>query len=129
METDKTAMDAEKLLEFRNRNLGSMFSSEFAADYLHILCTLLDFRRLHELDILREDLFQAALESYPRSEGKELLDSARFNQVMQQLENWNIVVKRIEKTRIRSYRDVRRDMFRYRLTDETIAFLNWLEDY
>ena len=128
METDQTAMDAEKLLEFRNRNLGSMFCSEFAADYLHILCTLLDFRRRHELEILREDLFQTALENYPRSGEKELPDSARFNQVMQQLENWNIVVKRIEKTRIRSYRDVRRDMFRYRLTDETIAFLNWLEE-
>ena len=128
MTADQTITDADKLLEFRNRNLGSMFCSEYAADYLHVLCTLLDFRRRHELEVLRDDLFQAAAETHPVSASGEPFDSSRFNQVMQQLENWDIAVKRIEKTRIRSYRDVRRDMFRYRLTDETIAFLTWLEE-
>ncbi len=113
--------DAEVLLRNRNRNLGTMFSAEFAPDYLRILHRLLRFRRDHELEVLHDVLYDAL-------NGEQELAPERFNQAMKQLEDWGLIEKRLEKTRLRSYKDVRRDRFRYHLTEETISFLTYLED-
>jgi len=51
-----------------------------------------------------------------------------FNRDIQQLFEWNIISRRIEKERLRGYKDIRRQKFRYTLNDETVSFLIWLED-
>lgn len=122
------AGEVSLLLENRNQNLGSMFVSEFALDYIQILYRLLMFRREHELEVLRDELFDAVKTGISASRNNELYPIERFDQEMKQLEEWNLVNKRLEKTRLRSYKDVRRDRFRFSLTDETIAFLTYLED-
>ncbi len=109
------------LLSNRNRHLGSMFVSESALDYLRILYRLLRFRRDHELEVLNDVLYDAL-----NSENE--FPQERFNQEIKQLEDWGLIEKRLEKTRLRSYKDVRRDRFRYRLTEETISFLHYLEE-
>ncbi|WP_337747564.1 DUF2397 family protein [Victivallis vadensis] len=121
-------LTADDILKNRNRNLGAMFAAEFAADYLRILFVLLQFRRNHELEVLRDVLFQAALEISPVSCNGEVFDSARFDLELNQLDNWGIIGKRLEKTRLRSYKDIRRDRFQFSLPDETVAFLIWLEE-
>ncbi|MFZ2655464.1 MAG: hypothetical protein WAX69_11100, partial [Victivallales bacterium] len=47
---------------------------------------------------------------------------------MNQLVEWGLIAGRLEKERLRGYRDDRRDRYRYRLADETISFLYWLEE-
>lgn len=118
----------EELLKHRNRNLGAMFAAELAEDYLRILYVLLQFRRDHELEVLWDVLFQSVLELSPVSCCGEPFNSARFDLALNQLDTWGIISKRLEKTRLRSYKDVRRDRFRYSLPDETAAFLLWLEE-
>lgn len=113
--------DTEILLQNRNRNLGTMLSAEGAPDYVRILHRMLRFRRDHELEVLNDVLFDAL-------NAEQELPVERFNQAMKQLEDWRLVEKRLEKTRLRSYKDVRRDRFRYHLTEETISFLNYLEE-
>ena len=120
--------DVAFLLEKRNRNLGSMFVSEFAIDYIQILYRLLLFRREHELEVLRDDLFDAVKIGISASRSDENYLIERFDQEMKQLEEWGLVGKRLEKARLRSYKDVRRDRFRFSLTDETISFLVYLEE-
>jgi hypothetical protein len=113
--------DTEILLRNRNRNLGTMFSAEVAPDYVRILYRMLRFRRDHELEVLNDVLFDAL-------NAEQDISPERFNQAMKQLEDWQLVEKRLEKTRLRSYKDVRRDRFRYHLAEETISFLSYLED-
>ncbi len=113
--------DTDILLQNRNRNLGAMFAAPSALDYIRILYCMLRFRRDHELEVLNDVLYETL------SAGHEL-DLQDFNLLMKQLEDWLLIEKRLEKTRLRSYKDVRRDRFRYHLTEETIAFLNYLED-
>lgn len=115
-------------LAHRNQNLGSMFSSELAWDYLCILFALLEFRRDHEFEVLREDLFRTVHDAHDVSCTGEAWELPRFDAEIGQLESWGIVGRRMEKTRLRSYKDVRRDVYRYSLKDETVAFLLWLEE-
>ena len=122
------AGEVSLLLENRNQNLGSMFASEFALDYIQILYRLLMFRREHELEVLRNELFDSVKVGIATSGNNDIYPIERFDQAMKQLEDWGLVNKRLEKTRLRSYKDVRRDRFRFSLTDETISFLTYLED-
>ena len=109
---------ARDLLERRNRALGSLLTAERAAAYLAILLVLLRFRNHHELEPLHDDV-QAALGDTP--------EAAAFNQDIRQLLDWELVAQRIEKERLRGYRDVRRRKFRYRIADDAVSFLLWLE--
>ncbi|MDX9861968.1 MAG: hypothetical protein RBS99_13740 [Rhodospirillales bacterium] len=106
------------LLERRNRAIGSLLTAERAAAYLAILLILLRFRNNHELEPLHDDV-QAAL--------GDAADAAAFNQDIRQLLDWELVTQRIEKERLRGYRDVRRRKFRYRIADDAVSFLLWLE--
>lgn len=115
------------LVRQRNQNLGSLLNSEHRDFYIQILHRMLYFRREHELEPLNEDIYHAvkpALEKTSSEEYSQLL----FNRHINQLTDWELIVRRLEKERLRGYRDDRRDRFRYRLTDETVSFLYWLED-
>lgn len=115
------------LVRKRNPNLGALLNSEHRDYYVQILHRMLYFRREHELEPLNEDIFNAvkpAQELVGGSEYSPLL----FNRQMNQLTEWGLISRRLEKERLRGYRDERRDRFRYRLSDETISFLHWLEE-
>ena len=117
------------LLEHRNRNLGSMFSSESALEYIQILYRLLLFRREHELEPLYENILSSVTPAIKTVRGPdEDYSREEFDRQITQLHNWNLIDRRLEKERLRGYKDVRRDRYRYRLADETIAFLHWLEE-
>jgi Protein of unknown function (DUF2397) len=118
---------ASELVIRRNRGVGSLLNSEHSCYYIQILYRMLLFRREHELEPLNEDLYQAvrpAQESFDGSHyGQDL-----FTRHIHQLLEWKLVTERLEKERLRGYRDMRRDRYRYRLEDETVAFLHWLEE-
>ena len=123
IETTTPPYDAAGLLQNRNREVGNLLLSERAVWYVSILAALLAFRRNHEPEPLHEDLFAAVRSDLVGS----VYTSDAFNQDMRQLLLWSLVTDRLEKERLRGYKDTRRRKFRYRLTDEATAFLLWLE--
>lgn len=114
---------AAELLERRNREAGNLLLSERAVWYVSILAALLDFRRRHEPEPLHDDLFAALCADM--ADG--LYSQESFNQDLRQLLLWNLLTDRLEKERLRGYKDTRRRKFRYRITDEAAAFMLWLE--
>jgi len=121
--TASQAPDAAGLLLNRNKEIGNLLLSERAVHYVSVLAALLVFRRAHELEPLHDDLYAAV---------RSNLDDAAythdaFNQDIRQLLLWNLITDRLEKERLRGYKDTRRRKFRYRLADEAAAFLLWLE--
>jgi len=122
-QSDSAEATAAGLLRNRNRELGNLLLAERAAAYVTILAALLSFRREHELEPLHEDLHAACRADL----GGEAYTTDAFNQDIRQLLLWNLITERLEKERLRGYRDTRRRKFRYRLTDEAAAFLLWLE--
>lgn len=115
------------LVRNRNPNLGALLNSEHREFYIQILHRMLHFRREHELEPLNEDIYVAVKPALEKT-GGEVYTTALFNRHIKQLADWELLTERLEKERLRGYRDVRRDRFRYRLTDETVSFLHWLED-
>ncbi len=126
--TEQTSEAASAgLLENRCRQLGHLLLAERAVFYLQILHQLLLFRRQHELEPLHEDLFEAVRGAQAQT-AAEPYTTETFLQDLRQLQLWNLITCRIEKERLRGYRDTRRRKFRYRLADEATAFLLWLEE-
>ena len=121
--TDKQTPEADGLLQNRNKEIGNLLLSERAVPYVTVLAALLAFRRAHELEPLHEDLYASVR---PALGGDDYTPDA-FNQDIRQLLLWNLITDRLEKERLRGYKDTRRRKFRYRLTDEATAFLLWLE--
>jgi hypothetical protein len=115
------------LVRQRNQYLGSLLNSEHRDFYIQILHRMLYFRREHELEPLNEDIYLAVKPALEKSSGEEY-SAVMFNRHINQLTEWELIIKRLEKERLRGYKDVNRDRFRYRLADETVAFLYWLED-
>ena len=113
------------LLNGRNRRLGSFFTSERALSYFNILYRMLLFKREYELEPLYDDIYSAVLPA--QTVHDEEYDQDRFRSDLDQLASWNLVDFRIEKQRLRGYRDNRKRKFRYRLKNETVHFLEWLE--
>jgi len=121
--SDRQTRAANGLLENRNKEIGNLLLSERAVPYVTVLAALLAFRREHELEPLHDDLYAVV-----RSDlGGDAYTSDAFNQDTGQLLKWNLITDRLEKERLRGYKDTRRRKFRYRLTDEATAFLLWLE--
>ena len=118
---------AAELVEHRNHNLGSLFTTERAPFYVTILYRMLLFKRDHELEPLYEDIYQAVLQPLENLEKTEYSPD-RFRTDLDQLANWNLVSSRIEKQRLRGYRDNRKQKFRFRLSDEAASLLHWLEE-
>ena len=115
------------LLDQRCRQLGHLLLADRAVFYVQILHRMLEFRRQHELEPLHDDLFDALRAGTgPAAAGPYTTDA--FGQDIRQLQMWNLITCRIEKERLRGYRDTRRRKFRYRLADEATAFLLWLEE-
>lgn len=119
--------DSAGLLTNRCRQLGHLLLAERAVFYVQILHTMLTLRRQHELEPLHEDLYEAVRPSQEQLAGASYTPEF-FLQDLRQLQGWDLIGCRIEKERLRGYRDTRRRKFRYRLEDETTAFLLWLED-
>jgi hypothetical protein len=115
---------AAELLATRNRNLGQLLLSERSTAYLTILLEMLRFRRNYESEPLHDDLFSEVREKF----GAETeYTGDPFNQDIRQLLEWSLITDRIEKERLRGYKDTRRRKYRYRISDEAVAFLLWLE--
>lgn len=121
--TDSQTPAAAGLLQNRNKEIGNLLLSERAVAYVSVLAALLAFRRGHELEPLHDDLYAAVRSAL---DGGAYTHDA-FNQDIRQLLEWNLITDRYEKERLRGYKDTRRRKFRYRLADESAAFLLWLE--
>lgn len=111
----------------RNPNLGNLTGSERALYYCQIAYRMLLFRREHELEPLHEDLYRAVRAAQESISGEPYLTEHYTNDI-NNLYDWKFITVRLEKERIRGYKDTRRTKFRYGLTDETIRFLVWLEE-
>jgi hypothetical protein len=111
----------------RNRNLGVLLTSERGIFYVQILFRMLYFRKEHELEPLNDEIFYAVKGAQElHSEFEYTLDI--FSRDMRQLSEWDIITRRIEKNRLRGYKDISREKFRYTLRSETVSFLNWMEE-
>lgn len=115
---------AQHLIASRNRQLGALLVSERGVFYIQILYRMLIFKREHELEPLYEDIFQAV---QPAQNALGDYTSQQFRVDMAQLAEWELVTSRIEKERLRGYRDNRKRKFRYTLTEECSRFIEWLE--
>ena len=110
-------------LSKRAVTLGNLLASDRAAEYVAILRAFAKLREGHEPEPLHESVLREVC-------GEEAASSSevQFKAAIRQLKDWNLLTERIEKERLRGYRDKRRDKFRYRLDDDAIAFVAWLED-
>lgn len=115
--------ESAQWLSKRALTLGNLLSSERAAEYVAILRAFAKLREGHEPEPLHESVLLEVC-GEDASSGAEL----QFKAAIRQLKDWNLLTERIEKERLRGYRDKRRDKFRYRLEDDAIAFVAWLED-
>ena len=118
---------AAQLVTRRNGQLGNLLNAERGVFYVQILYGLLRFRRAHELEPLHDDLF-AAVQPAQAAFAEDGYDAERFREDVGALLEWKLIAQRIELERLRGYRDARRKKFRYSLTDEAVAFLEWLEE-
>ena len=105
-------------LSVRTLTLGNMLASERAVEYVAILRALVAFRDEHEPEPLHEDV-----ELKVCGEDADPFDALAFKSDIRQLKEWGLVTERIEKERLRGYRDTRRTKFRYRLCDDAAAFV------
>ena len=115
--------EAEELLDGRNPNLGNLVGSSKAASYVAILCAFSEFRREHEFEPLFEDL-----QGKTCGERADAASRMEFASNLKQLDDWGLVESRVEKERVRGYRDNRRKKFRYRVSDDAVALVGWLRD-
>ena len=115
--------ETKEWLSARALTLGNMLASERAVEYVAILRALAGFRAEHEPEPLHEDVERKVC-----GEDAEASASAIFKADIHQLKEWNLITERIEKERLRGYRDNRRAKFRYRMCDDAAAFVEWLED-
>lgn len=105
------------------KTLGGLLAADRAVEYVAILRAFAEFRQHHVPEPLHEDIAHAVCgESFVPFAEQTLKSDLR------QLKDWGIVTERIEKERLRGYRDNRRTKFRYRLCEEAAQFVAWLED-
>lgn len=110
-------------LSKRSLTLGNLLASDRAAEYVAILRAFARLREGHEPEPLHESVLREVCSEDVAPEA-----DIQFKAAIRQLKDWNLLTERIEKERLRGYRDKRRDKFRYRLDDDAIAFVAWLED-
>ena len=113
------------LLAERNVHVGSLLVSDRSVFYLNILYRLLLFKRDYELEPLYEDIYNGVLSAQQGL--AQAYDQDQFRSDLNRLEQWDLVDFRIEKQRLRGYRDNRKRKFRYRLKNEAVHLLEWLE--
>ena len=105
--------ETKEWLSKRALTLGNMLSSERAAEYVACLRALAQFREEHEPEPLHEDV-----ELKVCGEDADAFAVSAFKSDIRQLKEWGLVAERIEKERLRGYRDNRRTKFRYRICDD-----------
>lgn len=110
-------------LDGKAKELGALLSADRAAEYIAILRAFAEFRRQHEPEPLHEDVVRAVC-----GEEADPFAELTFKSDMRQLKDWGLVTERIEKERLRGYRDTRRTKFRYRLCEEAVVFVAWLAE-
>ncbi|MBR4616888.1 MAG: DUF2397 family protein, partial [Kiritimatiellae bacterium] len=110
-------------LSARALTLGNMLASERAVEYVAILRALAAFREEHEPEPLHEDV-----ELKVCGEDADPSAASAFKSDIRQLKEWGLITERIEKERLRGYRDNRRTKFRYRICDDAAAFVEWLAE-
>ena len=110
-------------LSARALTLGNMLASERAVEYVAILRALAAFRDEHEPEPLHEDV-----ELRVCGEDAAPFVASAFKSDIRQLKEWGLVTERIEKERLRGYRDNRRTKFRYRICDDAAAFVEWIAE-
>ena len=108
-------------LSRRSVTLGNLLASERAAEYVAILRAFAVMRDGHEPEPLHEDIARMVC-----GEDAAQPDLAQLKTDLRQLKDWSLVTERIEKERLRGYRDNRRTKFRYRLCEDAVAFVAWL---
>jgi hypothetical protein len=116
---------AGPLLTGRNSHLGSLFTSERAIFYLNVLYRMLLFKRDYELEPLYDDIYSGVISAQFTVDPE--YNNDKFRADLDRLVGWDLISFRIEKQRLRGYRDNRKRKFRYRLKVETIQLLEWLE--
>ncbi len=109
--------------QFHLAGLGSLVASERARVYLIILSAMAEFRAEHELEPLNDDLYVRVSEMLGES-----YDVVVFQRDIHQLKEWGLLQDRIEKERLRGYRDNRRAKYRLFPVPQTMAFLGWIGD-
>ena len=114
------------LMLARNRQLGALLVSERNVFYVQILYRMLLFKREHELEPLYGDIYQAVFSAQESFDNGEY-SKQQFRTDMAQLSDWGLVKFRIEKERLRGYRDNRKQKFRYSLDEESSHLVQWLE--
>ncbi|PYU97165.1 MAG: hypothetical protein DMG10_31455, partial [Acidobacteria bacterium] len=95
--------------------------------YAAILWKLLEHRRAHEIEVYYDDLMIEALHTVPAVEPGPYSPDA-FRGDVKQLVDWgNLAPPRLEPRRIETLADRTLQKFLYRLDDETVAILEFLE--
>jgi hypothetical protein len=113
------------LLRAFDHPVASALVVERAPAYVTILHGLLLLRRDHELEPLHEDV-ERLVAPAARALG-EPWDEQLFARDLAQLESWGCIERRAEPLKIRGYKDVSRERYRYRLGEDALAMLEWLE--
>ena len=116
---------APLLLRAMDRSVAQAIVADRAPIYVTILYGALLRRHEHELEPLHEDLERFLAQALTA------LDPARDDQAfardVDSLVGWGCLERHAEPLKIRGYKDLRRERFRYRLTEDAVALLGWLQ--
>ena len=104
--------------------LGNLLSAERRQAYLAIVETLVALREGFNSEPLTDEIASAVSALYAGEGGGR----EAFLRDLKQLTAWGLVTERIERVRLRGYRDNRREKFRYRLCTLAVHFIAWLHE-
>ena len=104
--------------------LGNLLSAERRGAYLAIVEALVALREGFNSEPLTDEIAAAVSELYAGEGGGR----EAFLRDLKQLTAWGLVTERIERVRLRGYRDNRREKFRYRLCPLAVHFIAWLHE-
>lgn len=116
---------APALLDAFDGPIAAAVVAERAPAYVTLLVALLLLRREHEIEPLHDDVERFVAPAARAIEPG--WDEQTLTRDLDQLEAWGCLERRAEPLRIRGYKDIRRERFRYRLTEDAVALLEWLE--
>lgn len=116
---------ARILLRAIDRRVASAIVADRAEAYLAVLYGMLLLRRSHELEPLHEDVERMVGRARGAGDGED--DEQALARDLDQLVEWGCLTRRAEPLKIRGYKDISRERFRYHLTEDAVALLEWLE--
>lgn len=107
--------------------LGNLLAAERRQAYLAIVEALVALRESFNGEPLTDEIAAAVADRYADRYADEGGREA-FLRDLKQLTAWGLVTERIERVRLRGYRDNRREKFRYRLCTLAVHFIAWLHE-